>query len=85
LLVIVTLSIPGFIFLEAFLSFIGLGVQPGVPSWGSMISLIQQNGGLTANQHLVIVPSIALVILTLGFNFVGDGLSDALDPRLRGR
>lgn len=85
LLVIVTLSIPGFIFLEAFLSFIGLGVQPGVPSWGNMISLIQQNGGLTANQHLVIVPSVALVVLTLGFNFVGDGLSDALDPRLRGQ
>lgn len=85
LIVVVTLSIPGFIFLEAFLSFIGLGVQPGVPSWGNMISLIQQNGGLTSNQHLVIVPSVALVVLTLGFNFVGDGLGDALNPRFRNK
>ncbi len=85
LLVVVTLSIPGFIFLEAFLSFIGLGVQPGVPSWGEMISRLQQQGGLSSNQHLIIVPSVALIVLTLAFNFLGDGLRDALDPRLRGK
>jgi ABC-type dipeptide/oligopeptide/nickel transport system permease subunit len=85
LLVVMTLSVPGFIFLEAFLSFIGLGVQPGVPSWGEMISRLQQQGGLGSNQHLVIVPSVALILLTLAFNFLGDGLRDALDPRLRGK
>ncbi|MBI5960264.1 MAG: ABC transporter permease [Chloroflexi bacterium] len=77
-------AIPGFIFAEAFLSFIGLGVQPGTPSWGAMISQIRDQGGLFSNRHLLLVPSFALVITTLSFNFLGDGLRDALDPRLRG-
>lgn len=85
LLVAETLAIPGYIFLEAGLSFIGLGVQPGVASWGEMISRIRNQGGLSSNQHIVLVPSAALVLLTLSFNFFGDGLRDALDPRLRGR
>lgn len=85
LIVVEALAVPGYIFLEAFLSFIGLGVQPGVPSWGKMISDVQSQGGLTSNQHLVIVPGLALVLLTLAFNFFGDGLRDALDPRLRGQ
>ncbi len=85
LLVAETLAIPGYIFLEAFLSFIGLGVQPGVPSWGEMISRIRSQGGLRSNRHIVLIPSVALVVLTLAFNFFGDGLRDALDPRLRGR
>lgn len=85
LVVVEALSIPGYIFTEAFLSFIGLGVQPGTPSWGAMISRIQTDGGINSNQHLVLVPSIALVVLTLAFNFLGDGLRDALDPRLRGK
>ncbi len=85
LLVAETLAIPSYIFTEAFLSFIGLGVQPGVPSWGEMISRIRQQGGYRANQHIVFVPSVALVLLTLAFNFFGDGLRDALDPRLRGK
>jgi oligopeptide transport system permease protein len=84
LIVVEALAIPGYIFLEAFLSFIGLGVQPGTPSWGRAISAFQSIGGLSSNQHLVLVPSIALVLLTLAFNFLGDGLRDALDPRLRG-
>jgi oligopeptide transport system permease protein len=77
-------AIPGFIFGEAFLSFIGLGVQPGTPSWGAMISQIRDQGGLFSNRHLLLVPSFALVLTTLAFNFLGDGLRDALDPRLRG-
>lgn len=85
LLVAETLAIPAYIFTEAFLSFIGLGVQPGVPSWGEMISRIRQQGGYRSNQHIVFVPSVALVLLTLAFNFFGDGLRDALDPRLRGK
>jgi oligopeptide transport system permease protein len=85
LLVAETLAIPGYIFTEAFLSFIGLGVQPGTPSWGEMISRIRTQGGLLSNRHIVLVPSVALVVLTLAFNFFGDGLRDALDPRLRGK
>jgi oligopeptide transport system permease protein len=84
LLVAETLSVPGYIFAEAFLSFIGLGVQPGTPSWGAMVSLVREIGGFTTNQYIWIVPGTALVLITLAFNFFGDGLRDALDPRLRG-
>jgi ABC-type dipeptide/oligopeptide/nickel transport system permease subunit len=84
LIVAETLAIPGYIFTEAFLSFIGLGVQPGTPSWGAMISEVRDRGGFFSNRHILLVPSIALVITTLSFNFLGDGLRDALDPRLRG-
>lgn len=85
LLVAQTLAVPGYIFTEAFLSFIGLGVQPGTPSWGEMISRVRSDGGLRSNRHIIFVPGIALVLLTLAFNFFGDGLRDALDPRLRGK
>jgi len=84
LIVAETLAIPGYIFTEAFLSFIGLGVQPGTPSWGAMISEVRERGGFFSNRHILLVPSIALVITTLSFNFLGDGLRDALDPRMRG-
>ncbi len=77
-----TLAIPGYIFLEAFLSFIGLGVNPPTPSWGLMISETYQ--GLRAYPHEVFVPAVALTLTTLAFNFLGDGLRDAFDPRLRG-
>jgi len=83
LLIAESLAIPGYIFLEAVLSFIGLGVDPPTPSWGAMI-----NDGLTgirSSAHLVLFPGIALSLLTLAFNFVGDGLRDAFDTRLRGR
>ncbi len=84
LIVSETQAIPGFIFTEAFLSFIGLGVQPGTPSWGAMISQVREQGGFFSNRHILLVPSFALVVTTLAFNFLGDGLRDALDPRLRG-
>jgi ABC-type dipeptide/oligopeptide/nickel transport system permease subunit len=84
LIVLETLAVPGYIFAEAFLSFIGLGVQPGTPSWGAMISQVRERGGFFSNRHILLVPSMALVITTLSFNFLGDGLRDALDPRLRG-
>lgn len=77
-----TLAIPGYIFLEAFLSFIGLGVNPPTPSWGLMIS--DSFRALTVYPHQVFVPSLALTLTTLAFNFLGDGLRDAFDPRLRG-
>ena len=83
LLIAETLAIPGYIFTEAILSFIGLGVNPPIPSWGSMI--FDGYAGLRSNPHLVLVPGIALTILTLAFNFMGDGLRDAFDPKMRGK
>lgn len=76
-----TLQIPAYIFLEAFLSFIGLGVNPPTPSWGLMIS--ETYGALRTYPHELFVPAIALTLTTLAFNFLGDGLRDAFDPRLR--
>jgi ABC-type dipeptide/oligopeptide/nickel transport system permease subunit len=78
-----TLQIPTYIFLEAFLSFIGLGVNPPTPSWGAMISEGFQ--GLRSYPHLIATPAVALCLTVLAFNFLGDGLRDALDPRLRGK
>ena len=77
-----TLVIPTYIFLEAFLSFIGLGVNPPIPSWGIMIS--ETYRGLQTYPHEVFVPAVALVLTVLAFNFLGDGLRDAFDPRMRG-
>ncbi len=82
LIVAETLQIPNYIFIEAFLSFIGLGVNPPTPSWGQMIS--EGFKGLRSYPHLIATPAIALCLTTLAFNFLGDGLRDALDPRLRG-
>lgn len=79
LVVQATLGMAGAIISEASLSFLGLGVQPPTPSWGTMI-----NGGrahLLDAPHLTIFPGLAIALLVLGFNFLGDGLRDALDPR----
>ena len=73
-----TLGMGGAILSEAALSFLGLGVQPPTPSWGTML-----NGGRTHlldAPHLTIFPGIAIAVLVLGFNFLGDGLRDVLDP-----
>jgi oligopeptide transport system permease protein len=83
LIIAETLQIPAYIFTEAFLSFIGLGVEPPTPSWGSMINAGRDS--LTAFPNLILVPGAALALTTLAFNFLGDGLRDALDPFLRGR
>jgi oligopeptide transport system permease protein len=82
LVVYETLAIPGYITTEAFLSFIGLGVNPPTPSWGSMIS----DGGAVIRTYpnQAVFPALALAITMFAFNFLGDGLRDALDPRLRG-
>jgi len=82
LVVAETLAIPGYISIEAFLSFIGLGVNPPTPSWGSMISDGSQVIRTYPNQ--AVFPALALAITMFAFNFLGDGLRDALDPRLRG-
>ena len=81
LIVRVTLDIPNFIAIEAFLSFIGLGVNPPTPSWGAMI----QEGikSMRSYPHLTIYPGLALAITMLAFNFLGDGLRDALDHKMK--
>jgi len=74
-----TLGMAGAILAEAALSFLGLGVQPPTPSWGTML-----NGGrlhLLDAPHLTIFPGAAIALLVLGFNFLGDGLRDVLDPK----
>ena len=82
LVVAETLAIPGYIATEAFLSFIGLGVNPPTPSWGSMIS--DGARAIRTYPNQAIFPALALAITMFAFNFLGDGLRDALDPRLRG-
>ena len=77
-----TLAIPGYISYEAFLSFIGLGVLPPTPSWGGMIAEGAQN--IQPYPYLAVFPALALFIVMFAFNFLGDGLRDALDPRMRG-
>ena len=77
-----TLAIPGYINTEVFLSFIGLGVDPPTPSWGSMISDGAQ--AMRSYPHVVIFPALALAITMFAFNFLGDGLRDALDPKMKG-
>jgi oligopeptide transport system permease protein len=76
-----TLQIPGYILTEAFLSFIGLGVNAPTPSWGIMVNEAFQ--GLRSYPHALIPPAVMLTITVLAFNFLGDGLRDAFDPRLR--
>lgn len=74
-----TLGMAGAIIGEASLSFLGLGVQPPTPSWGTML-----NGGrahILDAPHLTIFPGVAIALLVLGLNFLGDGLRDRIDPR----
>jgi peptide/nickel transport system permease protein len=81
LVVQATLGMAGAIIGEASLSFLGLGVQPPTPSWGTML-----NGGrvhILDAPHLTVFPGLAIALLVLGFNFLGDGLRDRLDPRRR--
>jgi oligopeptide transport system permease protein len=77
-----TLAIPTYISYEAFLSFIGLGVNPPRPSWGGMIA--EGARGIASYPNQAIFPAIALFLVMFAFNFLGDGLRDALDPRMRG-
>jgi peptide/nickel transport system permease protein len=78
-----TLGMGGAILAEAALSFLGLGVQPPTPSWGTMLNYGRTH--LLDAPHLTIFPGLAIAILVLGFNFLGDGLRDALDPATQGR
>jgi oligopeptide transport system permease protein len=81
LIVSIAFAIPGAIFAEAGLSFIGLGVRPPTASWGNMI----QDGfvALYSNAALIGVPAACVALVMLAFTFLGDGLRDALDPRMK--
>src|SRR5262247_818966 len=82
LIVYATLFMANAILLEAALSFLGLGVQPPTASWGLMVSTGRDV--LLVAPHVATVPGVAIMIAVLAFNLVGDGLRDALDPRMRG-
>jgi peptide/nickel transport system permease protein len=80
IIVYTTLIIPNNILFEAALSFLGIGVKPGTPSWGKMLS--EAGGGIfTVAWWMMLFPGLFLFLTTLAFNLVGDGLRDALDPR----
>jgi peptide/nickel transport system permease protein len=78
-----TLGIASAILNAAALSFLGLGAEPPTPEWGLMLG--EERNSVFNAPHLVILPGIAIMITVLAFNLVGDGLRDALDPRLSGK
>jgi ABC-type dipeptide/oligopeptide/nickel transport system permease subunit len=82
LIVGLTMGIGGVVLGEAGLSFLGIGVPPPSPSWGNMVMNGQTH--LLENPLLSIAPGVAIMLLVFGFNMVGDGIRDAIDPKLRG-
>lgn len=79
LLVQATFALPGAILAEASLSFLGLGAPPGTPSWGALVD--QGTQYLLVAPHVALFPGLALAVTVLGFNFLGDAVRDALDPK----
>jgi peptide/nickel transport system permease protein len=77
-----TFNLSTAIMIEAALSFLGLGVQPPAPSWGTMLS--EARSFMEYDPWLAVAPGSAITVAVLGFNLLGDGLRDLLDPRLRG-
>jgi peptide/nickel transport system permease protein len=84
IIVYTTLIIPNNILFEASLSFLGVGIPPSTPSWGRMISDATEAQLYTAAWWMLLAPGLGLVLTTLAFNLVGDGLRDAFDPRMGG-
>jgi peptide/nickel transport system permease protein len=80
-LVAATLSVGGVIIAESSLSFIGFGIQPPAPSWGNMLQEVQ--GAMFEQPYQVFFPGMCIFLTSLSFNFIGDALRDALDPRLK--
>jgi peptide/nickel transport system permease protein len=83
LIVLVTVYLSSAIIAEASLSFLGLGAQPPTPSWGGMLNAARTY--MEINAWMAIAPGLAIMLIVLGLNFLGDGLRDVLDPRLRER
>jgi oligopeptide transport system permease protein len=81
IIVTVVFGIPSAIFLEAALSFLGVGIQPPTPTWGQMV--FDGYEAIYANPSSVVFPGLAIGFTLLAFSFIGDGLRDALDPRMR--
>ena len=81
IIVLITLGIPNAIMYEASLSFLGIGIQPPTPSWGNMISAAQTF--ISYRPLYSIMPGVAIMITVIAFNIFGDGLRDALDPKLK--
>lgn len=81
IIVTVAFGIPAAVFTEAFLSFIGVGMSPPTPSWGAMVN--EGFEAVFAYTHQLLAPALAISLASMSFNFMGDGLRDALDPRLR--
>lgn len=80
LLVAVSFGIPAAIFGEAGLSFLGIGINDPIPSWGKMVGV--SGAYVRVSWHMALFPTLAIALSMLGFSFVGDGLRDALDPKL---
>lgn len=83
IVVAATLNVAHAILAESYISFLGFGIQPPTPSWGNMLESAQSY--LTSAPWLAIIPGAAITLAVTSFNFVGDGLRDALDPRLDGQ
>ena len=81
IIVAITFDIPGYIFSEAFLSYVGLGIQPPSTSWGALASAAQQN--FMFYPYQLMFPALMIALTMLSFTLLGDGLRDALDPKLR--
>jgi oligopeptide transport system permease protein len=81
IIVLLTLGIPGIIVFESTLTFLGLGIDPATPTWGSLLTRAQEVIYSTPTE--VLFPALAIAILTLAVTFIGDGVSDMLDPRRR--
>jgi oligopeptide transport system permease protein len=81
IIVTLTFGIPQAIFLEAVLSFLGVGIQPPQPTWGQMVNSGYE--AIYANPTSVVFPALSIGFTLLAFSFIGDGLRDALDPRMR--
>jgi peptide/nickel transport system permease protein len=79
IIVLVSLQVANMIIAEAFLSFVGFGIQPPIPSWGNMIA--DARGEMATRWWLAMFPGLALIITSLGINLVGDGLRELLNPR----
>jgi peptide/nickel transport system permease protein len=82
LMVLLSINLGTAILMEASLSYLGIGIVPPTPTWGNMVSTSQRF--LLSHSLLAIAPGFAILLIVLAFNMVGDGLRDALDPRLRG-
>jgi len=80
IVVAATLNVAHAILAESYISFLGYGIQPPTPSWGNMLENAQSY--LTSAPWLAILPGAAITLAVTSFNFVGDGLRDALDPRM---